>query len=178
MDFVFLHLECNAPDVVLRWADEVLERHAGRRAMVTTHMGLGPLEKPKDAKDFVTAPKGRMRWKKTHGDRGNTPQEMWDKCFRKHPNLFIVFSGDQSRSQAIRLTSRNDAGKPVYELLSDYGSGSSGGNWLRIYRFLPRLNRIEVWTFDSRNSRLCEGTQYVPDRNQHQFVLEYEMSAK
>jgi len=31
-----------------------------------------------------------MQWKKVHGERGNSPEEMWDKSFRKHPNLFSV----------------------------------------------------------------------------------------
>jgi len=170
LNFVFLHLECNAPDDVLQWADQVLQTNADRRALVTTHMGLGPLDRPKTEDEFRSVPKGRMRWKKCHGDRGNTPQQMWDKCFRKHANLFLVFSGDQSRTQAMRLQSRNDAGGPVYELLSDYG-----GAWLRVCRFVPRQNRIEVWTVDSRKGTVCEGTDRVPDPAQHRFDLDYDM---
>ena len=117
LDFVFLHLECNAPDAVLRWADEVLADHASRRALVATHMGLGPLAQPQKAEDFFVAPKGRMQWKKVHGRLGNTPQQMWDKCFRRHAHLFLILSGDQSRTQAMRLASRNDAGQPVHEVV-------------------------------------------------------------
>jgi hypothetical protein len=171
LDFIILHLECNAPDDVLRWADEVLDANRDRRVIVTTHMGLGPLEEPRTGKDFVDAPKGRMQWKKRHGDRGNTPQQMWDKCFRKHANLFLVFSGDQSRTQAIWQVSQNDAGKPVYEVLSDYHE-----NWLRVNRFLPQANRIEVYTIDSRDGTLCPGTKYQRDPGQHQFTLDYDMS--
>lgn len=173
MRFVILHLECNAPDDVLAWAGQMLDKHADRRAMITTHMDLGPLEKPKMRRDFFDAPKGRMRWKKVHGVLGNTPQQMWDKLFRKHDNLFLVFCGDQSRTQALRLVSKNDRGKPVHELLSDYH-----GNWLRVNRFVPASNRIEVYTIDSRNGQLCTGTKYQPDASQHQFALEYEMSGK
>jgi hypothetical protein len=46
LNFVILHLECNAPDDVLRWADEILTKHADRRAIIATHMDLGPLENP------------------------------------------------------------------------------------------------------------------------------------
>jgi hypothetical protein len=170
LDFVFLHLECNAPDDVLRWADGVLRENASRRAIVTTHMGLGPLAKPKTAADFRDAPKGRMQWSKIHGRRGNSPQQMWDKCFRTHENLFLIFSGDQSRTQALRLASKNDAGRTVYELLSDYHD-----HWLRVNRFLPETDRIEVYTIDSRDGSLCEGTDIERDVSQHQFALEYEM---
>ncbi|MCX7824480.1 MAG: metallophosphoesterase [Verrucomicrobiae bacterium] len=175
MEFVILHLECNAPDDVLAWAGGVLDTHSKRRAIVTTHMGLGPLQKPKRPEDFVTAPKGRMQWKKTHGACGNTPQQMWDKCFRRHANLFLILSGDQSRTQAMRLVSTNDHGKPVHEVLSDYMQDRDG-YWLRICRFLPAANRIEVKTFDSRDGRLCPGTKLLPDAAQHQFSIACEMT--
>ena len=34
--FVFLRLECNAPDDVLDWASEVIRKHSDRRAIITT----------------------------------------------------------------------------------------------------------------------------------------------
>ncbi len=151
LDFVFLHLECNAPDAVLQWADKVLAEHASRRAIVASHMGLGPVLQPKKPEDFFAAPKGRMQWKKVHGSLGNTPQQMWDKCFRRHANLFLILSGDQSRTQALRQVSQNDAGGPVHEVLSDYmATAGTQDCWLRICRFLPTENRIDVFTVDSR----------------------------
>jgi hypothetical protein len=170
LDFVFVHLECNAPDSVLAWVDGVFEKHADRRGLVTTHMGLGPRDKPKGARDYFDAPKGRMRWKKRHGKRGNTPQQMWDKCFRKHKNLAFIFCGDQSRTQALRQISQGDHGNPVHELLSDYGSAG-----FRIYRFAPKKNLVHVFTYNPRSDGLCSGTRVVPDRDQHQFTLEYGM---
>ncbi|MCX6906856.1 MAG: metallophosphoesterase [Verrucomicrobia bacterium] len=173
MEFVFLHLQCNAPDDVLQWADGILRQHAGRRALVTTHMGLGPVQQPKQKDEFTTGPKGLMRWSKCHGERGNTPEQMWQKCFRKHPNLRLIFCGDQSRTQAMRLTLQNDHGKPVHWLLSDYMQDR--GDWLRVCRFLPGKNQIEVRTVDSRDGRLCEGTKLLPGPAEHQFQLDYEM---
>ena len=43
MEFLILHLECNAPDDVLAWADGVIAAHLERRVIATTHMYLGPL---------------------------------------------------------------------------------------------------------------------------------------
>ncbi|MGB0578749.1 MAG: metallophosphoesterase [Limisphaerales bacterium] len=171
LKFVALHLECNAPDDVLRWADFVLRRHSDRRAMITTHMGLGPRDKPKGSRDYFDAPKGRMTWTKRHGERGNSPQQMWEKSFRKHANLFMVFCGDQSRTQAMRLKSSGQHGNTVHELLSDYGS-----NGLRIMRFVPAANQIEVRTWNPSKGALCESTSIVKDREQHQFTLNYDMS--
>ncbi|MCP4171791.1 MAG: serine/threonine protein phosphatase [Fuerstiella sp.] len=173
LDFIILHLECNAPDDVLAWADTILHRHADRRAMITTHMGLGPRDKPKVADDFYTAPKGRMTWKKCHGDRGNSPQQMWDKCFRKHSNLFLICCGDQSRTQAMHLSSTGNNGNTVHEVLSDYGSQGQ-----RVMRFLPAQNRIEVRTWNPQTNEFCTETKIVRDAKQHRFDLEYVMTAR
>lgn len=170
--FVALHIECNAPDDVLEWADLILEKYSDRRAIITSHMGLGPLEKPEKSSDYFDTPKGRMKWKKCHGERGNTSQQMWEKCFSKHKNIFMICSGDQSRTQALRQKAMGSKGNTVHELLSDYGT-----NGLRVMRFIPSENKIEVRTWDSLNGKLCESTKIVPDREQHQFTLDYDMSS-
>lgn len=169
--FVFLHLECNAPDDVLEWASDVLSKHADRRALITTHMGLGPRDRPKQASDYFEAPKGRMAWTKCHGERGNSPQQMWDKCFRRHRNLFMVCCGDQSRTQAMHQTSLGDEGNTVHEVLSDYGKGG-----LRVMRFVPQSNRIEIRTWNPLTSQLTQTTKIVPDAREHQFQLPYRMT--
>lgn len=170
--FVVVHLECNAPDDVLDWAGEVLREHSDRRAIITTHMGLGPRDSPKNPRDYFDARKGRMTWKKCHGQRGNSPQQMWDKCFRRHSNVFMICCGDQSRTQAMRQTSRGDHTNTAYELLSDYGV-----NGLRVMRFVPKTNRIEVRTWNPMKSELTKGTKIVPDAAQHQFDLPYTMTS-
>lgn len=171
MDFVILHLECNAPDSVLAWADKVLEQHADRRAIITTHMDLGPLEHPKQPRDYYDAPKGRMVWKKCHGSQGNTSQQMWKKCFSKHKNLFLICCGDQSRTQALHQTVKGQHSNTVHELLSDYGS-----NGFRLMKFIPDQNKIEVRTWNPVKQELCEKTSIVPQKDQHQFTLEYQMT--
>lgn len=172
MDFVFLHLECNAPDDVLAWADGVLTKHADRRAIVTTHMDLGPIEEPKSSRDFFDTPKGKMTWTKIHGDRGNSAVEMWDKCFRKHKNLFAVCCGDQSRSTAWYEQSTGEHGNTVHEMLSDYGSRGP----LRLLQFIPSADEIRVVTYDTTLHERTESTKYVPERERHQFVLTYDMT--
>lgn len=171
LQFIFVHLECNAPDDVLDWASQVLRKHSERRAIITTHMGLGPRDRPKEASDYFDAPKGRMTWKKCHGDRGNTPQQMWDKCFRRHKNVFMICCGDQSRTQAMHQSSRGDGGNTVHELLSDYGT-----NGLRVMRFVPAANRIEIRTWNPLKEDFTQSTSIVRDARQHQFHLSFPMT--
>ena len=166
--FLILHLECNAPDDVLTWASDVLERHSDRLAMITTHMYLGPRDQPRKPRDYFDAPKGRMEWHKTHGESGNTPQQMWEKCFSRYRNVFLICCGDQSRTQAIHRTVKGRHGNPVHECLSDYRGG-----YLRIYRFEPSEQRIRVMTYSPYQQKLCDGTDIVPDVSRHQFTLGY-----
>lgn len=172
MDFVILHLECNAPDEVLHWAAEVLTRHSTRRAFVSTHMDLGVLDHPKTEEGFITDPKGRMRWSKIHGEKGNTAVQMWEKLFRRHANIGFIFSGDQSRVTALRLAEPGDNGNIVHSLLSDYMSEGP----LRLYRFIPAENKVQIITYDTTKHQLVESMIYVPDRDQHQFTLDYMMT--
>ena len=173
LDFVFIHLECNAPDNVLAWAGGILQAHADRWAIISTHMDLGPLDRPKEPREYFDAPKGRMRWLKCHRDRGNTPAQLWDKLYRKHPNLLMVCSGDQSRTSAYRLDATGDAGNTVHGLLSDYTSSGP----LRIYRFLPDQHEIQVITYDTTLGELVDESRYVPGRDNHQFTLQHEFQA-
>lgn len=169
IDLLIMHLECNAPDDVLKWANGVLTKHADRRAMVVTHMWLGPLEKPATVEGWFTDPKGRMCWIRRHGQRGNTPQQIWEKCLSRHANVFLICCGDQSRTQTMRQTSSGN-GNRVHECLSDYRDG-----YLRLYRFLPRANRIDVFTYSPYYRRLCQGTDIAPEAGAHQFSLSCQL---
>lgn len=171
LEFIHLSLECNAPDDVLAWANQLLARHAGRRAIITTHMDLGVIEKPKTKEGFYADPQGRMRWIKIHGQRGNSGQQLWDKLFRKQTNLAFILCGDQSRVTALRRADQGDHGNTVHALLSDYMS--QGG--IRLMRFIPAENRIDVITWDTTSSKLIETMRYKTERDHHQFTLPYAM---
>jgi hypothetical protein len=166
--FVFIHLECNSPDEVLEWANGVFEKYPNHKAIVTTHMYLGPIEKPKTLQSFLDPTKGRMLWKKRHGVKGNTPEQMWQKCFSKHKNLFLILCGDQSRTQTMQQTSIGIHGNIVHELLSDYRDG-----YIRIIRFIPANEHIQVMTYSPYHQKYCEGTEIVSDRKEHQFMLPF-----
>jgi hypothetical protein len=169
--FLWLHIECNAPDDVLNWANDVFSQYPDRRAIVTTHMYLGPENKPKTNQGYIDDPTARMKWHKTHGTNGNTPRQMWEKCFSLHKNLFLICCGDQSRTQAMHLSPQGVHGNTVHECLSDY----RGGN-IRLLRFVPSRDQIEVITYSPSEGKLCTASKYAPDRNDHQFTLNYDLA--
>ena len=99
---------------------------------------------------------------------------MWEKLYSKHANLQFIFSGDQSRTSAMRLDANRSVGEVLRSLMSDYTSSGP----LRLYRFIPSENRVQVITYDTTKRALVETTKYVPDRAEHQFSIDYPMTNK
>lgn len=173
IDFIILHLECNAPDKVLTWADSILHNNKNRFAIISTHMFLGPMEKPKTDEGYYTDPKGVMQWSKNHGKSGNSPQQMWDKCFSNHGNLQMILCGDQSRTNAMYRQLRGNIGNTVHVILSDYMLTPGP---LRIYRFNIENSEIEVITYDAPNQKIVEQTNTVPEKISHNFKIDIDFS--
>lgn len=169
LDIIILHIECNATDSVINWANDVLNRYKNRFAIITTHMFLGPREKPVAPEDYFDKPKGIMNWNKTFGLKGNTPQQLWDKCFKYHENIRLIISGDQSRSNALHREIIGKNGNIVHALLSDYSSNNGGG--LRLYRFYPLKGKIEVISYNTVLNNIIEQTKIVPEKKEHNFII-------
>ncbi len=167
INFLHISIECNAPDDVLAWAGKLLESHRDRLAIITTHMDLGIIEKPKTKEGFIIDPKGRMRWSKIHGPLGNNPEQLWDKLYRHHSNLNFILSGDQSRVTARRLDKAADDGHTIHALMSDYMSDTV----LRLMRFRPDKGEVEVLSYQVSGDVLVDATIYVPELSQHRFTI-------
>ncbi|MGM0494965.1 MAG: hypothetical protein ACQER1_18675, partial [Armatimonadota bacterium] len=123
------------------------------------------------AEGWFDDPKSHMRWHKIHKERGNTPLQLWEKLMSRHANIMIVQCGDQSRTQAMRRAARGEHGNIVQQLLFDYG----GGRNIRLLRFTPAENRIDVITWDTQAEKLVEASKHVQDRKQWQHVIRYDL---
>ena len=180
MKFVMLHLECNAPEDVLGWADGMMERYRDRIGIIVTHMYLGYLTKEHDTlqrKNHYADPPGYgdwfgvMVWKKVHGEKGTTAQEMWDRHFSKYPNLFLILCGDQSMATTWRHLQFGRNGNRGYSVLQDYPRKSDGEDWLRLFRFRPDRGVVEVFTYSPSQDRLCDDAGFWHGRSWHRFTL-------
>jgi hypothetical protein len=174
IDLLILHLECNAPDKVLNWANDIFNKFKSRFIIVTTHMFLGPLENPQTPEGYFYDPKGVMQWTKRHGIHGNSPQLMWEKCFSKHKNLKLIFCGDQSRTNTMHLELNGNEGNIVHVLLSDYMLEPGP---LRIYRFSPQMNEIEVVTYNPIKDSVVTNTSIVVDTMEHNFIISMDLKS-
>jgi hypothetical protein len=125
-DWIVLALEFGPRDDVLRWAGEVLDAHAGSRAIITTHhytnMGTradnysGPLYGEGTGKDYGIG---------GSAENANDGEDMWQSLVSKHSNVSFVFSGHVFGDGAETIVSYNEAGQPVYQMLVNYQNGVS-----------------------------------------------------
>lgn len=127
LDFIWLYIDFSSYGKsvdysgVDAWADGVLKSNANRRAVVISHDIL-PVAGGFD-------PRGREIYEKL---KGNT-------------NFFLMLCGHHSGEAR-----REDGfeGRTVHTCLSDYQSGTNGGNgFLRTYQFSPSNNVIRVKTY-------------------------------
>jgi hypothetical protein len=149
VEFLTLHVECDAALRELEWAQGVLDRHRDKPVLMTTHRYL------QDAEDYTAGvpivPSGRYPeiWytiEDTYTPDGIRSEDLWDWFVRRNPNIFMVMCGHFH--EEYRQTSTNAAGLPVHEVLADYQDDPNGGDgWLRLYTFDLANDHIDVDTY-------------------------------
>ncbi len=152
MKFLVISLEYAPRDEVLAWATDLANSHPDHRVIAATHCYMRPAGRDKTS----------------GGSLGNSGDGMWEKFVRRAPNVFLVKSGHVLGVG--RQVSTNDAGLPVHETLVDYqGLPNGGDGWLRVMRFVPDENKIEIRAY----SPLLDKTM---DSDGHTFTLKYNMT--
>lgn len=152
--FLFIGLEMEAGDEALRWAQDVINRYKGLPTIVATH-------------EFLSAHlfNGNVVYTGSHYRRlydSNTPKNIWNKFITKNSQIFMVLNGhsyDGSIGERIKIDV-NDAGYPVYQMLSDYEGRIEmfeekelnplkygGDGWMRLLEFNLNKNEIHVRTY-------------------------------
>lgn len=126
--FVVVHVEFMEFDSDLRrdvldWADDVLDEHADRRAIVVSHYVM---------KTGVDGP---------FSDQG---QALYDRL-KQHENLFLMLgghiTGEGRRTDTLE-------GRKVHTVLADYqGREDGGAGFLRLLEFVPEDDEIRVRTY-------------------------------
>jgi 3',5'-cyclic AMP phosphodiesterase CpdA len=153
-DYVILHMQFCPSDEAITWADEVLEQYADRRAILSTH-------------SFLDQEGQRVGKCKSTSDGNNSGINLWNKLVRPNPNIFLVLSG-HIPGAARRTDSPN--GIEIFQLLSDYQDDENYGNgYLRIMRFQPNVDRVQVTTYSPAVDAFMTDAE-------NQFELIYNMT--
>ena len=149
VQFLALHVECDAALRELQWAQGVLDKNRDKPVFMTTHRYL------QDAQDYTSGvpivPSGRYPdiWygiENVYPPDGIRSEELWDWFVRRNPNILMVQCGHFH--EEYRQTSTNAYGLPVHEVLADYQDDPNGGDgWLRIMTLDLGSKRIDVQSY-------------------------------
>jgi hypothetical protein len=140
-------------DEVLTWANEVVVGHLNHRCIIITHWYLDE--------------HGRRFSRNTYSVEGNTGEQIWENFVSQHENIFMVLCG-HVLGESLR-ESKGIKGNTVFEILADYQGWNNGGDgYLRIMKFIPDKNIIEVRTYSPILNK------YV-NTDKSEFNLDYPM---
>ena len=108
-----------------------------------------------------------------YGVKGNSGKSIWEKFVSQHKNIFLTLSGHDMENL---LTSQGKHGNTVHQVQADYWYWDipkikAGSGFLRIMKFYPNKNSIEVQTY----SPVLDEFLTRPKSN---FLLDYTMAGK
>ncbi|MGL1934113.1 MAG: metallophosphoesterase [Fibrobacterales bacterium] len=146
MDFIIVSLqnyhESAFDQSVAVWANGVLKEHAHRRAIVLTH----------------------------YLEAGNS---YMSQVIEKHDNIFLTLTGHHCTENKKALwAAATPSGNPIYNIRAQYQCDENiEGVPLRYYTFKPDENKIDVYTYTTKDSLVLTDSDY-------RFAIEYDMTVK
>lgn len=153
-DWLILCLEFGPRDEVVAWANQVLDKYPDRCAILVTHAYLEADGKRIDKAVRVSHnPHGYKLQSQPGGV--NDGEELWQKVVRRHANVVFVVCGHVSGTS--RLTSLDDAGHEVHQILVDYQSEKEGGQgYVRLLQFAADGRSVDNTTYSASLDRWRE----------------------
>lgn len=177
-DYIIFHLQCNAGQAVLDWVNNLLSgAYAAHKAIIVTHQYLGAVTKVSEGVCGEPSQRliRRMQWGKITANGSLNPTEAWNYCFRRHPNILMILSGDQSAALACHRTAIGLYGNVVHEIVTDYPHADDS-DWIRLYRFFPKTGNIEVYTYSPQRNSLCTSAGYCKEERFHRFTMTFDVA--
>lgn len=156
--YLILVLEFYPRDAVLPWAGQILSQNPNLPAIVVTHSFLTLNAHITTCDNYSKEPYGLIN--------SNDGEQLWNKLLSQYGNIQLVLAGHVVDGNGIaRVADLGVNGNLVNQVMSDYQSFVNGGNgYLRIVKFHPSLNTIEVSTYSP-----YDGTSLTDPGNQ--FVI-------
>lgn len=147
--WLMMALEFGPRNDVLRWAGEVVQKHADRSVILVTHAYLRTDNTRFDRLSTFTnkgklSSKGLDNYAVSKLEAGfNDGEDVWKKLVSQHANFSFVISGH------VCVTGRrNDVGihgNTVHQMVVDYQNQEKGGNgFLRLLQFAPGAKSLHV----------------------------------
>jgi hypothetical protein len=161
--FLHIALEWEAHDSAIDWATGIIQQYPGVPTIVSTHAYVSNITRGHSTRTQAVLRTGQP------DTQANSGRDIYNKLVRPNPQIFMVLNGHYHDSNKNlgptdedgewHQISKNNAGKDVYEMLSNYQDFQNGGDgWLRTIEFIPRggvngLDRIQMRTYSpTRNA--------------------------
>ncbi|MFD5827849.1 LamG-like jellyroll fold domain-containing protein [Lentzea sp. NPDC060358] len=159
-EWLLLALDWRVSEQGVRWAQDVLDRHRGLPAILTTHDLVGG------------SPQAALS---AHG------QFLWERLIRRNDQIFLTLNGHYWPSGRTTLT--NDAGNPVHLHITNYQERYYGGaGMVRFYSFDLARNVIDVETFSpwllTRRDTLPQAETAELSGDLDRFTVEIDFGAR
>lgn len=161
--FLVLGLEFGPRKDVVRWANEVVGRHADRSVILITHAFIYYNETRYDWKKYG----GKQSWN-PHGypvakatqDDVSDGEELWTDLVSKHENFILTLNGHVLGDGLGRVMTTTPGGRDVHQLLVNFQMRPKGGDgWLRLLEFQPDGRTVLVADYSPTRGERNESTQ-------------------
>ena len=163
--YLFLMLEFYPRDAALAWATSIIAANPAAEVIVVTHSYVYIDNTRVSLCDSINAQTYNV-------GADNDGEALWKKFVSQYSQISLVLNGhfaytDSTAEGVGRRTDLGVNGNIVNEMLSDYQEMTNGGNgYLRILKFRPSLNTIEVSTYSPTLNA------YLSDSN-NQFTVQW-----
>jgi hypothetical protein len=149
--YMVLFLEFYPRVSVITWAHSVLSSNPDKKVIVVTHSF-----EDTDGMRVDLCDTGDMS-----ASNGTNPQLLWSMLLKQHPNVFMVLSGHLIGNGSARHSDLGDQGNVVHQMFTNFQdwTGLKTG-YLRILKFHPSLNTIDVITYSPVNNTYLTTSTY------------------
>ena len=144
--WIILALEWALRNATVDWANEILDKHRDRKAILVTHAYLYDDSTRYDYAKKATSQKGNPHEHLPAGDV-NDGEELWRKLVSRH-NFVLTVNGHVGGSGLGFLASKNSHGGTTHQMLVNYQMRPLGGEgYLRILEFWPDGRTVRVRSY-------------------------------
>lgn len=165
-----LGLEFGPRKDVVRWANEVVAKHADHEVILITHAYMYYDETRYDWKTYGQ----EQKWNphayplaKASSEDVMDGTELWDHLVSRHENFILTLNGHVLGDGLARMTSTTPGGRDVHQLLVNFQMKPNGGDgWLRLLEFRKDGNILQTYDYSPVLKQRNESPQ-----NQMEFVL-------
>lgn len=161
--FLVVALEFGPRRDVVRWANDVVGKHADHEAILITHGYMYFDDTRYDWKKY-----GKKQNWNPHGygiaaatdDDVMDGEELWNNLVSPHENFILTLNGHVLGDGLGRLTSTNAAGDDVHQMLVNFQMRPNGGDcWLRLMEFRPDGKTVQVYDYSPTRDQRNESSQ-------------------